>query len=172
MKDDELHIGYLIKKKLEDEGRLVNWLAKVIHCKRRNIYDIFNRTSIDTIQLLRISLALRSNFFVHFSEICDNVVSSTDNTAYKSFYTVPQDDIPIGIIIKNKLVENGQSVKWLAEKLHCKRNNIYNILNRNSVDTALLLRISKALGTNFFEYFCNRYNNMVFVDFIEKHGEM
>lgn len=41
------------------------------------------------------------------------------------------------------------SIKWFAESLNCNRRNIYAIFNRTSIDTELLIRISKLLKHNF-----------------------
>ena len=64
-----------------------------------------------------------------------------------------QDKIHIGSLIKNKLKENGHSVKWFSNKICCQRRNIYDIFCRPSIDTLLLLKIGFVLKTNFFEYF-------------------
>lgn len=58
-----LHIGQLIKSELEKQERTPTWLAKKINCDRTNIYRIFDRESIDTALLSRISTALNRNFF-------------------------------------------------------------------------------------------------------------
>ena len=79
MTQKEIHIGTLIKNKLREDGRSVSWLAKKIHCKRRNIYDIFNRTSIDTAQLMSICKALDTNFFEYFCK-CKNTESIINNS--------------------------------------------------------------------------------------------
>ena len=160
MTQEKDYIGGLIKKTLEEEGRSVKWLAEKIQCKRRNIYDIFERVSIDTVQLLRISLVLKTNFFVYFSEIYESMTDKTED-APKICYTIPQDEVLIGCLIKKKLEEDGHSVKWLAKKIHSKRSNVYDIFNRASIDTARLLRICLALDTNFFEYYCDLYKNMM-----------
>ena len=57
------HIGQLIRDELKQQGRTVTWLAKAINCDRTNIYNIFERESIDTNLLARISKALNRNFF-------------------------------------------------------------------------------------------------------------
>ncbi len=59
---------------LEAQERTPTWLAKKINCDRTNIYRIFDRESIDTALLLRISSALNKNFFKELSqqlEDCD-----------------------------------------------------------------------------------------------------
>lgn len=50
----------------------VTWFATQLNCHRRNIYDIFNRPSIDTQLLERISLVLNHNFFQDLSDITEN----------------------------------------------------------------------------------------------------
>ncbi len=40
----------------------------------------------------------------------------------------------------------------LAREINTTRNNIYNIFNRESIDTKLLSKISKHLNYNFFEF--------------------
>ena len=57
------HIGQLIRDELKQQERTVTWLAKAINCDRTNIYNIFERESIDTNLLIRISKALNRNFF-------------------------------------------------------------------------------------------------------------
>ena len=61
--------------------------------------------------------------------------------------------LPIGNIIQQKLKESGLSNAEFARKLNCTPQNVFNILERDSLDTALLLNISEALSHNFFSYF-------------------
>jgi len=79
MLHDTIHIGCLIKSKLEDDGRSVQWLAERIKCNRANVYDIFKRTSIDTDLLLNICLALKYDFFLHLSEFFKNLDHALHN---------------------------------------------------------------------------------------------
>lgn len=64
---ETLHIGKIIEEELRRQSRTVTWLSRKIHCDRRNVYDIFNRTSIDTDLLNRISVALNKDFFACYS---------------------------------------------------------------------------------------------------------
>ncbi|MBO4373329.1 MAG: helix-turn-helix domain-containing protein [Bacteroidales bacterium] len=59
----------------------------------------------------------------------------------------------IGHIIEDELNKRGCTKAWLAKQLYCHRTNIANILKRQSIDTDQLLRISKILGVNFFDYY-------------------
>ena len=50
------HIGQVIKQELERQERTVVWLARKLSCDRSNIYRIFQKESIDTNLLVRISV--------------------------------------------------------------------------------------------------------------------
>lgn len=64
------------------------------------------------------------------------------------------DDRPnMGLIIRNRLKERGQSVSWLARQLHCSRENMYHIFAKPWIDTEMLLNISIILEFNFFSYY-------------------
>ena len=58
-----LHIGKLIKSVFDASGLSVTEFARRINCGRPNIYFIFERSSIDVMQLIDISNALNHNFF-------------------------------------------------------------------------------------------------------------
>ena len=57
----------------------------------------------------------------------------------------------IGNCIREKLREDGRSVSWFAEKICCTRTHVYKIFKKESIDTALLERISRVLSHDFFE---------------------
>lgn len=61
--------------------------------------------------------------------------------------------IHIGRLIELEMQRQGRSVSWFASKLCYERTNIYSIFKRESIDTQLLLRISKLLQHNFFKYY-------------------
>ena len=61
--------------------------------------------------------------------------------------------IDIGMEIKKELKRQGHTVSWLARKLFCERSNIYSIFKRRSINTEMLLLISKALHHNFFSQY-------------------
>ena len=63
---EKLHIGNLIRTTLNEQGRTVAWLARQVNCSHNNIYKVFQKSSIDTDLLLRISRAMDYNFFQHF----------------------------------------------------------------------------------------------------------
>ena len=63
-----LHIGKLIEEELRRQERTVSWFARKLFCDRTNVYDIFQRKSIDTELLMRISIVLDYDFFKHYTE--------------------------------------------------------------------------------------------------------
>ena len=58
-----IQIGKLIQEELRAQNKSVSWLSEQLNCDRRNVYDIFSRTYIDTGLLYRISLVLQKDFF-------------------------------------------------------------------------------------------------------------
>jgi hypothetical protein len=70
-----ISIGRLIEKELRNQERTVTWLARQINCERSNVYKIFERDSIDTEQLMRISNALGKNFFAIYNTEFKNLPS-------------------------------------------------------------------------------------------------
>ena len=63
------------------------------------------------------------------------------------------NDIHIGEIIYNVLVEEGRAASWLAKKLHYDKSNIYRIFKSPSINTQLLLKISRLLKYDFFRHY-------------------
>ena len=58
-----MHIGKLIKEQVEKQGKTVVWFAEQLSCSRTNIYKIYEKPSLDTSLLMRISSILQYNFF-------------------------------------------------------------------------------------------------------------
>lgn len=61
-------IGQLIKEELERQERTVAWFARKLSCDRSNVYRLFQKHSIDTALLRRISLILNRDFFADLSK--------------------------------------------------------------------------------------------------------
>ena len=55
----------------------------------------------------------------------------------------------IGELIEYEVRKQQISITEFAEKICCKRNNVYDIFKRNTLDTGLLISISKVLNHNF-----------------------
>ena len=58
--------------------------------------------------------------------------------------------IHIGNLIKQEVAARGIKVSWLADQLHCHRNNIYKIYEKQWIDTHILMELSKILNHDFF----------------------
>ena len=56
----------------------------------------------------------------------------------------------IGSLIKQELEKLERSISWLARKLSCNRTRVYRILQKHSIDTYDLARISVLLSHDFF----------------------
>jgi len=65
------------------------------------------------------------------------------------------NEIHIGSMILKALQERNLSPGCLAEAINCTRGHAYKLLNKQSIDTNLLIRISKALNNNFFQDISN-----------------
>ena len=61
-------IGILIKEELEKQERSITWFARKLSCDRSNIYRLFQKESIDTNLLVRISILLGNDFFSVLSD--------------------------------------------------------------------------------------------------------
>ena len=58
----DLHVGNMIQRELEQQGRSAAWLARSIFCEKSNIYKLFRRKSIGVDQLMRISEVMGHDF--------------------------------------------------------------------------------------------------------------
>ena len=63
-----LHIGMCIRTELERQGRTSVWLANELGYHRTNIYKIYDKRSLDTSVLLRISQIMDFDFFQLYSD--------------------------------------------------------------------------------------------------------
>lgn len=68
-----IHIGQLIRSELAAQQHTVTWLAARIPCARRNVYDLFERSSVDTALLMRLSKILHRNFFMLYADLFDDI---------------------------------------------------------------------------------------------------
>ncbi|MCL2739131.1 MAG: XRE family transcriptional regulator [Bacteroidales bacterium] len=72
----KIHIGTLIKKKLEEEGRSFTWLARKLYRHRTAVNKMFQNPDMNTGQLVRISLILKYNFFRHYANDIDSELNA------------------------------------------------------------------------------------------------
>ena len=80
-----LHIGHLIKSVFDESGMTISEFARQIHLERTTVYSIFERPTVDVMQLARISLVLKHNFLSdverHFGLVpqCSSLTLHLDN---------------------------------------------------------------------------------------------
>jgi transcriptional regulator with XRE-family HTH domain len=72
-----VHIGKIIKKAVKKKGISVTDFADKVNYSRRNVYEIFDRETIDTSLLLKINKVLEENLFIHY--ISDNDIENLKN---------------------------------------------------------------------------------------------
>ena len=65
---EEPHIGQLIRQELRRQKKTNQWFAEQINVNPRTVNKIFQKSVIDTHQLLRISRCLKVDFFRHYSD--------------------------------------------------------------------------------------------------------
>lgn len=68
-KGNDIHIGQLIQEQLKKDQRSVGWLSRQISCTRNNLYKVFKKPSLDAELLLRISKAMKFNFFQYYTTV-------------------------------------------------------------------------------------------------------
>ena len=65
------------------------------------------------------------------------------------------ESLHIGNMIRAELKAQGRTVTWFAREIYTTRTNVYKILNKESIDLKLLVRISKLLHHNFLLEYSN-----------------
>ena len=71
------------------------------------------------------------------------------------------ESLHIGNMIKAELKAQGRTITWFAHAIHTDRRNVYKILNKETIDLNLLIRISKLLHHNFLCDLSNTIDNEV-----------
>lgn len=65
---------------------------------------------------------------------------------------VPEEKaLHLGHRIKEELLNQGRSARWLAEQVHCTPENIYKIFRQQWVNMPLLFKICGVLRHDFFK---------------------
>jgi hypothetical protein len=73
MYEKEVHIGNLIRQKLEEKDRSMAWLARKVNCDSSNFCKLLTRSHINTELLFHISIILDEDFFAYYSEALRDV---------------------------------------------------------------------------------------------------
>ncbi|MDO4161109.1 MAG: XRE family transcriptional regulator [Prevotellaceae bacterium] len=67
------NIGHHIRMQLKKSGHSVVWLAEQLQFSRTNVYKIFEKHSISTEELMRISIILGFDFFKIYTNELDDL---------------------------------------------------------------------------------------------------
>ena len=65
--------------------------------------------------------------------------------------------IHIGNLIRDELRRSGHTNQWLADQLCVERSTVQRLFNKPSIDTHLLLRISKILNKDLFAFYSQAF---------------
>lgn len=68
MGGENIHIGELIRYKLDENQRSIAWLSRKVHRDRSSLCKLLKKDSIDTKLLFDISTALQFDFFCYYSD--------------------------------------------------------------------------------------------------------
>ena len=65
--NEKIHIGDIIKQKLEEKDLKIAWLARQVHCNKSNFCKKLKNDDINNHLLYLISDVLHEDFFVYYS---------------------------------------------------------------------------------------------------------
>ncbi len=74
-----MDMGAVIRKKMSEQGTTIAWLAQKVNCDRSNLRKHLYNTHIYPELLLKISIALRTDFFVYYSDYFRQVFEEENN---------------------------------------------------------------------------------------------
>ncbi len=72
------HLGQLIQEKLHTSGYTVTEFAEKVGLSRPAVYQMFNKQSMDSDLLVRISLLLKENFVKHIYQLVEDNLHSVN----------------------------------------------------------------------------------------------
>ncbi|MBI4944890.1 MAG: helix-turn-helix transcriptional regulator [Bacteroidetes bacterium] len=102
----KMHIGKKIKEAVKRSGMSVTEFAAKINYSRRNIYSIFEKESVDTSLLTKISDVLGQDFFVHYS---------SDSKKYAAQHGRVEEPSGASEYSENRIRELLKEVEYLKE---------------------------------------------------------
>jgi len=74
-----IDIGAAIRLKMSEQGATIAWLAQQVNCDRSNLRKQLLSAQIYPELLLRISVALKTDFFVYYSQCFQQCVENKQN---------------------------------------------------------------------------------------------
>lgn len=93
-----IHMGEMVErvfreKSAGDPKMSVKAFADWLHCDRRNVYDIFRRSTIDTQLLTSISILLEHNFFDDVSKLIQAEIDRLGVHQLTQFATMSENPV-------------------------------------------------------------------------------
>ena len=64
--------------------------------------------------------------------------------------SIPTTELHLGRLIKAELARQGRTAVWLAKQVNCTPENLYKAFRAQWLTVPLLVKISRALGHDFF----------------------
>ena len=163
----DVHVGNLILSYLRENNISQGYLAKLLNMPTSNLSRLLKRKSMNTRKLYNISDVLDHNFFYAFMNP-EDIYEDDDR---------PMGLPEIGWEIEKRLDELGMNQTEFATKLNTTQSDDSRILKRDDIDTDKLVRISRVLEYNFFNYYYKDYNVVDFntgvpVPFLKRYEEL
>jgi len=72
----KIDIGLAVRKKMDEHGTTVAWLAMKINCDESNLRKHLHKEHIYPELLIKISISLKTDFFIYYSQY---VLQSIEN---------------------------------------------------------------------------------------------
>jgi len=121
---NKIHIGDLIKNKVQEKNIPINSLCSSLELSRQNIYRLFKQEFIRTDKLEIISNVLSYNFFLHY---CTDEISeeSTQNNNSEEIEKLKQE-----LILTHKEIDY---LKRIIEVLEERSTYYYNLVKETRV---------------------------------------
>jgi len=131
-----------------------------VNCDRGNLHRHLHNVHIYSELLLKISIALKTNFFVYYFDYVNQILENEHFHAIAMRHNTDAN-IDIGFAVRKKMSEQGAAVAWLARQVNCDRGNLHRHLHNVHIYPELLLKISIELKTNFFVCYFDYVNQIL-----------
>lgn len=109
----EIHIGKIIQETVNRLGIKTKELARGINVSPTTVYDIYKRESLDTIQLIKISVFLKTNLLEYYFDeqplkrLVNNEISSLKKEV---------EELKLAIKRKDNLVDELEKLNRVLQK--------------------------------------------------------
>jgi len=161
LEEPNIHIGKIIKNKMDEDGRKKRCLMILLKCGVKAINAIYENSNIMMNKLVKISLFLKYNFFIHYKDYVTQHISreNAHSLPIKDIEnideTVINEEINIGELIDKKMEEGGYKYSDLAKFLCISESPATRIHKKQHLDTYRLFNICRWLKFNLFIYYYN-----------------